>query len=85
MTIFDDLKFFGREEAWGDPNRMNHSFLLALDAYRGLVNHPFLVTCGFEMGGHAPHSWHYKGRAVDGRFFHRDTGKDSGHERNQCI
>lgn len=66
--IWEKLEHFSYKEAWGDPDRMDHNFLCLLDLYRECVGTPFRVTCGYALDGHSPNSWHYKGRAVDGRF-----------------
>ena len=70
--IWDNLKHFKRTEAWGNPDRMDANFLILLDYFREMVGVSFVVTAGWANSGHAENSYHYKGRAVDGRFIDRD-------------
>jgi uncharacterized protein YcbK (DUF882 family) len=72
--IWGNLKHFSKDEAWGDPERMNHSLLLQLDYFREASGVPFVVTNGFDTSGHVTNSYHYSGRAVDGRFVEK-SGK----------
>jgi uncharacterized protein YcbK (DUF882 family) len=72
MEIWDQLTHFRKQEAWGDPDKMDHDFLIQLDNFRGHVNHAFRVLCGFDTEGHVKNSYHYIGRAVDGRFLNME-------------
>ncbi len=77
--IWPRLRHFTRNENWGDPDRMDADFLLQLDAFRGYVGHPFtLTTPAFAKTGHSSDSYHYKGRAVDGRFLRMGTREPFG-------
>lgn len=60
--VFQYLKHFKRDEAWGDPDRMDQYLLYTLEDLRGYINKPIHIHCGFEVrqGG-----WHPKGLAVD--------------------
>ena len=73
MDVWGQLKHFKRSEAWGDPDKMDRDLLLQLDLFRHVINLPFQVTRGYAMEGHAENSFHYKGRAVDGRFLDPTT------------
>lgn len=70
-SVWDELKYFKRDEKWGDPDKMDPAFLILLDKFRGVIGHSFTVNEGFAADGHAPNSFHYQGRAVDGRFINR--------------
>jgi hypothetical protein len=54
---------------------MDPFFLLQLDRFRDRIAIPFEVTAGFATSGHQPKSYHYIGRAVDGRFLDLQTKK----------
>jgi len=69
---WNKFRHFRRSEAWGDPDRMNIGFVYELDQFRDAVRKRFVVTRGFATTGHATDSYHYKGRAVDGRFVDED-------------
>lgn len=74
--VWAKLKYFRREENWGDPDRMHPEFLMMLDDWRASVGHPFrLTTPAFTTTGHAIGSYHYLGRAADGRLIDAATGK----------
>lgn len=70
--IWDNLKHFKRTEAWGNPDKMDPNFLILLDYFREVVGVPFIITSGWASSGHAENSFHYKGRAVDGRFVDKE-------------
>ena len=70
MTIWNELKYFNRDERWGDPDRMNGALLLLADGIRGFIDEPCRVHCGFEMSGHSPNSQHYLANAFD---YHIDS------------
>ncbi|WP_022852019.1 hypothetical protein [Limisalsivibrio acetivorans] len=63
--IWNNLKYFSKDENWGDPDRINPALLILLDSLRGCVDRPFLIHCGYETSGHATSSRHYTGDAVD--------------------
>lgn len=62
------LQHFTDKEAWGDASKMDEDLLIMLDHFRHEVQRPFQVLCGYAKTGHTENSYHYKGRAVDGRF-----------------
>jgi len=62
---WESIRYFTKDEKWGDPLKMNLHLLLMLDALRGHTGAPFIIHCGFESSGHAAESQHYLGRAVD--------------------
>lgn len=66
--LWGKLRFFSRNEKWGDPDKMDPDFVVQLDNFRGVIGFPFHVLSGYSSSGHAENSYHYKGRAVDGRF-----------------
>ena len=63
--IWDSLKYFTKNEKWGDPDKMNPALLLLLDRLRETIGKPFVIHCGYESDGHSTASQHYKGNAVD--------------------
>lgn len=68
-SIWNRLKHFSRSENWGDPDKMDPFFLLQLDRFRAEVNLPFHLSApAYGTKGHSKDSFHYVGRAVDGRF-----------------
>lgn len=72
--VWGKLQHFSRNENWGDPDKMDPDFILQLDNWRHVVGYPFVLTCpAYATAGHAENSFHYKGRAADGRFVHPDT------------
>lgn len=62
--IWDELKYFKPNENWGDPDKIDHHLLIALEAFRELIKEPIHVNCGTQ-GEHVPNSLHYQGKAVD--------------------
>lgn len=62
--IWEQLKYFKKEENWGDPEKMDHQLLLELDNFRHFVGYPMVITCGTQ-GKHVADSLHYQGKAVD--------------------
>jgi uncharacterized protein YcbK (DUF882 family) len=62
-NIFQYLKYFTRDEAWGDPDKMDHLLLYTLDDLREYVKKPIHVHCGFESRGTG--GFHPLGLAVD--------------------
>lgn len=67
--IWERLRYFSRNEAWGDPDKMNGALLILLDNLRDIIGSPFVIHYGTQ-GVHSRHSLHYKGNAVD---FHIKT------------
>lgn len=55
---------FKKTENWGDPEKMSSIIVSELDAFRGWIKKPFVVTCGTQ-GKHSKNSTHYLGLAVD--------------------
>lgn len=66
--IWKHLKYFTPSE-FSYPEKMSPSFLYKLDQFRQKVGIEFRITEDYATKGHAANSMHYKGRAVDGRFF----------------
>lgn len=62
---FNEKDYLNRPNAWGDGNRMCGLLLRILDEWRSEVNSPCYVHAGFETNGHASHSEHGYGTAVD--------------------
>jgi len=62
------LKHFSFKE-FNDPFKMNNRFMEILDDWRGkVIRTPIKILKGYgRPGEHAPHSWHYTGRAADVR------------------
>ena len=69
FEIWDTLKHFNKNEAWGKPQKINGLLLLLLDKIRDLSGWPIIIHCGTQ-GHHVRHSQHFKGNAVD---FHFET------------
>ncbi len=69
--VWSKLRYFSRQELWGDPDKMDPDFLIQLDNFRNIIGAPFVLTTpAYAQSGHSANSYHYKGRAVDGRFVH---------------
>jgi hypothetical protein len=62
---FNEKDYMNRPNAWGDGNRMCGLLLRILDEWRAEVGSPCYVHAGFETNGHASHSEHAYGTAVD--------------------
>ena len=45
--------------------QMNLDFMLDIRTVRIAHGHPWIVLAGYATSGHAPNSYHYKGRALD--------------------
>lgn len=65
--IWNRLKYFNKDENWGDPWRMNGLILLLIDVIREEMEARFVVSFG-NMGKHIPGSQHHPGNALDGYF-----------------
>lgn len=74
-AFWSKLEFFKKTENWGDPSKMDALLLMDLDRFRREVGHPFRLLAAYANDGHSEHSFHYLGRAVDGRFHDQETGK----------
>lgn len=61
------LRYFKRSE-FEFPEEMHPLFLKQLDEFRSQTQTRFILTADFAKKGHAAHSMHYEGRAVDGHF-----------------
>lgn len=68
------IKYFSPDENFGDPSKMDYSFMLKLDYWRSHLedNERVYVLEGFATQGHAKHSYHGKGMAVDCRIIKGD-------------
>jgi uncharacterized protein YcbK (DUF882 family) len=62
---WEKIKYFSKNENWGDPNKVDAYLVQALDALRGMVNKPIVIHCAYDESGHATNSQHYKGKAAD--------------------
>lgn len=63
MSVFQYLKYFKPDEAWGDPDKMDQYLLYTLEDLREYVKRPIVIHCGYQervTGG-----FHPKGLAVD--------------------
>ncbi len=58
------LDYFKRDEAWGDPAKMDLHFVRELDALRGFIKTPIIISCGTQ-GDHTAGSRHFLGLAAD--------------------
>ena len=56
--IWSKLKYFGRKENWGDPDKMDECLLLELDQLRYHLQSPLVILCG-NQGKHSKNSYHY--------------------------
>lgn len=86
--VWSQLKFFRRNESWGDPDFMDPAFLIKLDRFRGHAGDliggvSFKVHEGYATKGHSSNSYHYKGLAVDGRFWR--NGKPLSFEDHMAL
>ena len=69
--IFKELKYFSRDENWGNPDKINPELLYRLDKFRGLLGVPVYINCAYATSGHTSRSQHYLGNAVDVNFHNR--------------
>lgn len=74
-SFWSKLRHFKKTENWGDASKMDVLLLMDLDRFREEIGHPFKLLAAYATSGHSEHSFHYLGRAVDGRFHDRKTGK----------
>lgn len=58
------IDYFSKDEAWGDPEKMDFPFVQELSKFRDFIKHPIIIVSGTQ-GIHARNSLHYDGRAVD--------------------
>lgn len=63
--IWQRLKYFSKDEKWGNPEKISPMLLLLLEKLREKLGKPFVVHCGYENKGHSSASRHYRGDAVD--------------------
>lgn len=61
---WERLKYFSKNENWGDWTRINPKLLIELDSLREYAKVPMFISCGTQ-GFHAQDSEHFKGNAVD--------------------
>ena len=59
------VRFFTKNENWGDPLMMERDLIFLLEELRGRFDCPFVIHCGYETSGHTQNSQHYRGNAVD--------------------
>lgn len=59
------LKYFSKDEKWGDPLMMSSSLIYRMEELRHFVGQSIIIHCGYELTGHATNSYHYQGLAVD--------------------
>ena len=64
--IWRSLKHF-RPEEFHHPDKLNPDALRLLDAMRDSIDGQAVITINadYDEKGHAPNSWHYRGRAFD--------------------
>lgn len=67
MNIFDYVKHFSKNDAWGDWQKMYPILVFALDFIQEDLGKQYQIKlhCGWAKAGHASNSWHYKGHAED--------------------
>ncbi len=63
--VWTRLKYFNKNENWGNPDEMNGLLLITLDEIRDRCNNPIVVHCAYKQTGHSEKSKHYTGDAVD--------------------
>ena len=68
--IWEQLRYFSKREAWGNPDLMDARLLTMLDNLRHRLGKPIIIHAGYAVSGHAPNSYHYRGMAAD---FHVET------------
>jgi len=73
-TTWTQLTHFRRTEMWGDYKKMHPFLMHAADRARHVVNHYFIVTCGWELEGHSPNSFHKEGKAFDFKIKQKTQG-----------
>lgn len=61
---WEKIDSFDTTELWGNPYKMDHELLLALDALRKYIDRPIIIHCGYEKRKNKT-SQHNFGRAVD--------------------
>ena len=57
-----DIRYFGPDDNFGDPGKMDSELIYALDTFRNYVGKPVIVHCGWEE---RTYGYHPKGMAVD--------------------
>jgi len=60
---WSEIKYFTKEENWGNAEKIDTELIFALDALREFVGHPIRIHCGYEERGGT--SLHNFGKAVD--------------------
>lgn len=63
-----DTTHFKANEWVKNPSKVNTGLILALEAVRVRAGVPIHIHVAWDDGGHATHSYHYKGMAVDFHF-----------------
>lgn len=69
------IHYFSPQEKFGDPLKMDYSFMLKLDYWRSHYledDEKVQILEGWNTTGHAKNSYHYKGMAVDCRIIKAD-------------
>lgn len=57
------VKYFSKEENWGDWTKMNTELILGLDCLRDFIGKPINIHCGYEE--RTGLSYHNYGKAID--------------------
>jgi uncharacterized protein YcbK (DUF882 family) len=64
-ALWSQVKYFTKNEAWGDWTKLDRDLIFAIDKLRGLVQKPVKIHCAYAQDGHTTNSYHYLGLAVD--------------------
>lgn len=59
-----NLKYFSKNENWGDRSIIDLRLVRELEKFREFINVAVVISCGTQ-GAHCANSHHYKGLAVD--------------------
>jgi len=57
---------WGSPNAFGDPLKMNLALMMLVDRFRDDTGFTLHIHCGYDLSGHATHSLHPEGKAIDG-------------------
>lgn len=65
LKDWEKIKYFSREENWGDASKMSFTLVSMLDALREKTGKPIVIHAGYATSGHSLGSYHYQGKAAD--------------------
>ena len=63
--MWGKVKFFRKKEFKKDPDKVVPTLVFLMDKIRQASGWPIIIHVAWDDSGHSPHSYHYKGMAVD--------------------